>query len=371
MATEELPRGIRRRGRAYVADVWIKGRRVRRAFPTLAEAVRERDKLAETRNEPDPDFEALLDGRETPKRPRSGGPLIADLLDAYVDRTRKVSQEKWRTVKATTASASLVRRILGDLPARELHPKDVERFIGARRKQGVKTGTINRDLRILKASLRYAVFEEKTLAEIPCRIRSIPITRKIPKVITARKFPRLLQAASERIRPILATAALAGLRNAELRFLQWEDVDLDAGRIFVRGKPEHGFTPKTYTERSVPIGDDLRDELERWRRKSERTAPRDWVFVRNPKTGSRWPESALCKEIRKVWEAADLGDAERPGLHHLRRYFATRLFEAAVPPATICELGGWSSVDALFKSYAGTNDAAAVEAVSRLRIEAA
>lgn len=63
--------------------------------------------------------------------------------------------------------------------------------------------------------------------------------------------------------PIHLTLAKTGLRPGELRHLLIEDVDLDAGWLHIRNKPELGWRIKTGRERSVPVIDELSLVLKR------------------------------------------------------------------------------------------------------------
>ncbi len=96
---------------------------------------------------------------------------------------------------------------------------------------------------------------------------------------------------------------------------------------------------------------------------------RDFVFQRNATTGSRWPASALCAAVRKVFQGADLYEpSAKPGLHMLRRSFASHALAAGADVETVRVLGGWASLAVVQRYVASSTDLkrAAVERLSEL-----
>ncbi len=62
--------------------------------------------------------------------------------------------------------------------------------------------------------------------------------------------------------PIFLTLMLTGLRPGELTHLLLpDDLDLNAGILYVRNKPHLGWEVKTRNEREIPLIDELRDVL--------------------------------------------------------------------------------------------------------------
>jgi len=72
-----------------------------------------------------------------------------------------------------------------------------------------------------------------------------------------------LRAADDWAFPIQFTLAKTGLRPAELTHLLIDDLDLDAGWLQVRNKPELGWRIKTRRERAVPLIDEVVQVLRR------------------------------------------------------------------------------------------------------------
>jgi integrase/recombinase XerD len=54
---------------------------------------------------------------------------------------------------------------------------------------------------------------------------------------------------------------MTGLREHEVMFCTWSEINLNGGEVTVRYKPEFGFSPKAYKSREIPIPDRLVQSL--------------------------------------------------------------------------------------------------------------
>src|SRR5438552_19165922 len=57
---------------------------------------------------------------------------------------------------------------------------------------------------------------------------------------------------------------MTGFRKKEVTYCCWADINLKQGVVRVTAKPEHGFRPKDWEEREVPIPDRLVKSLKEW-----------------------------------------------------------------------------------------------------------
>jgi integrase len=89
---------------------------------------------------------------------------------------------------------------------------------------------------------------------------------------------------------------MTGFRKKEVTYCTWPDVDLKNGVVRVTAKPEHGFRPKDWEEREVPIPDKLIRSLKKWA-KSRNGA--DFVFPTRNGTPRKHRTQLLelCKAI--------------------------------------------------------------------------
>lgn len=140
-----------------------------------------------------------------------------------------------------------------------------------------------------------------------------------------------------------ALLALSSLRQSEIMALQWQDVDLAAGVIHVRGAAvpdEHNQlvrkkeTKNAASRRTVPIIPPLRPVLESAARGSGPviTISTSWMYKRI---------NALCR---------DCGLPE-VGVHGLRHSFASLAYELRLPEKATMRIGGWSDDRTMKKIY--------------------
>jgi integrase/recombinase XerD len=110
---------------------------------------------------------------------------------------------------------------------------------------------------------------------------------KIPRLVSAKDWPRFTEQEvdiyeveeltrlfahcnqAERVlfRFFLGSAG----REQEVAFTAWQNLDLKNGLWHMRAKPELGFKPKDYEERTVPLPDWLVEDLKTWRKRHGRS----------------------------------------------------------------------------------------------------
>ena len=96
--------------------------------------------------------------------------------------------------------------------------------------------------------------------------RKLEVGRDIP---TPDEIRRIVHAAPQRWRPLLAVAAFTGLRASELRGLPWRDVNLKRGEIRVRQRADCylsiGMPKSRAGERTIPLGPYVTNLLRAWK----------------------------------------------------------------------------------------------------------
>jgi integrase len=121
--------------------------------------------------------------------------------------------------------------------------------------------------------------------------------------------------------PIHFTLAKTGMRSGELAHLLIEDLDLDAGWLQIRNRPELGWRVKTRRERQIPLIDELVLVLRRLIGE-RRAGP---VFVRVTVSADRaplWnrPAAALSQAVElRLKTAGDGFDGTRGAMARLQR----------------------------------------------------
>jgi integrase len=169
----------------------------------------------------------------------------------------------------------------------------------------------------------------------PCVGVDLPaVERHAPEIPTAEQAADMIAGKPETDRALWAAALYAGLRRAELRGLEWADVDLEAGVIHVRRSIDAlgaVIRPKSKAgERTVPIPRLLRGYLLEQKLRN-RTAR--YVFGRGdrpmpiPRTGSGF------------------------GLHACRHAYASYMIAAGVNAKTLSTYMGHASITVTVDRY--------------------
>lgn len=141
---------------------------------------------------------------------------------------------------------------------------------------------------------------------------------------------------------VLATLFYTGMRRNELRYLTWEDLDLERGCIYIRPKRINEkliFEPKDKEIRTIPIHPELLPILEELPKKNDR-----WVFVNS--LNKILGQDKIRQEFRKICKAAGL-PVEK--LHKTRHSWALLMTECGVLLDVIQELGGWADAETMNK----------------------
>lgn len=151
-----------------------------------------------------------------------------DLLLADYRRRGKDSRDaKWRI-------EGKIRPLIGHQRATRFGHQQAWGYVDARRGDGVKDATINRELSLIRRSLRMAASDEYgMLAKAP----KIPMLDEGDNVrtgfLTPAEYGRMRDALPDYLRPLLCVAYYTGLRRGTLLSLRLDQVDLAAGLIWV------------------------------------------------------------------------------------------------------------------------------------------
>jgi integrase/recombinase XerD len=121
---------------------------------------------------------------------------------------------------------------------------------------------------------------------------------------------------------------MTGMREQEVMYTYWSDVNLAACTVRVTHKPDRGWTPKAYKEREIPIPSKLVKSLKAWKAKCDKTC--NLVF---PTAGCK-PKFDFLDCLKAVAERAQL-NPDNFWLHKFRATFATWHLWAGVDLRTV------------------------------------
>jgi integrase len=173
---------------------------------------------------------------------------------------------------------------------------------------------------------------------------------------------------SEMIKPAIALALNATLRDSEVRTLTWERINFLKGILTVgRSKTAAG------TGRTIPINSELRTILEDYRawyeEKIEPAAPESYVFPYGK--NRQWTPSRPINSFKTAWENVREKAKVEARFHDLRHTAITNLCESGASEETIMAIAGHVS-RRMLSHYAHIRTEAkrkAVEAIGRRMIE--
>lgn len=250
-----------------------------------------------------------------------------------------------RSARFATGALKHIVRLLGRVLIAEVDEKTVKRYQTERLKEGAAAKTINGEVLFLLRLLGEAgdVIRLRMRRERSLHLRTAPSPAK---AFSADEREALLAAARKSRSPHIYTALMlalhAGLRDGEIRNLQWRNVDLERGLIVVgESKTAAG------TGRTIPMNRDLRAAiLEHARRYLERfgeTRPEWFLFA----YGKPWPSDPArpATTFKSGWQSVKRTAGVKGRWHDCRHTFISVLSEnPAVSPETVRQLAGHASL---------------------------
>ena len=152
------------------------------------------------------------------------------------------------------------------------------------------------------------------------------------EIFTAAELDRILKAARPELVPFIAIGAFAGLRHAEIKRLDWQEIDLERGFIEVKGAKA-----KTRQRRLVPISENLKA----------------WLAPHHQESGLVIPFVHSSKQLMWLVDDANKSTTETPlrwkrnGLRH--SFISYRVAEVQSADKVALEVG--NSPQMIFKHY--------------------
>ncbi|GAB1389897.1 MAG: hypothetical protein AMXMBFR78_11670 [Rubrivivax sp.] len=292
--------------------------------------------------------------------PRSWDEAVLSWLDEH-RHLRSIEEAKrnlrWlsdRLVGKPLASitADVVRRLSSE---RQAEPSNAAEIAAALREgkatprpRALSPATVNRYLSDLSRILRHAQTRGWLAAPPPVPKLHEPQGRTT--WITHEQARALLAELPEHLRAMARFALATGLRESNVRLLEWSQVDLSRAAAWV-----HADQAKAGRAIAVPLNADALDALQ-----GQQGMHRRWVFP-----APRWAKKRRPQDKpRQVWDAPT-GKASsaawrkaciRAGVpdlrwHDLRHTWASWHRMAGTPDSALQELGGWAS-PAMLQRYA-------------------
>jgi integrase/recombinase XerD len=221
-------------------------------------------------------------------------------------------------------------------------PRSLLAYVTDLQRRGARGSTQARKSAAVRSFYGFALREGIATRDVPALVDAPRPGTYLPDVLAPDDVERILDAPPAedpigiRDRAILELLYGCGLRVSELVGLDTDRVDLAGQQVRVIGKGNK--------ERRVPMGDEARDRLHRYRvgPRTEWTAgkPTPAVFV--GRRGKRLSREAVWQLVKRWTEAA--GVVERVTPHTFRHSFATHLLEGGADLRVVQALLGHASI---------------------------
>jgi integrase len=233
--------------------------------------------------------ELIATGNDIPKPQESSATPMADAIQTFLAHVRVHSPHKPKTHQRYQKVLEHFDRLLRKKKFIEAITRaDIDDYKTARSQEQsqqhkgriITPRTINFEVSVLRTFFYFLANERGIRVENPCA-RFKPLkdqkakARRKPPTYTQQELDKIFAKCDEGEKTIFATLLLTGLRDQELCFLAWRDVDVKNPKnaaIKVSGEGKEGFSPKDYEERPIPIPEELAQRLAKLPRTSE------WVF---------------------------------------------------------------------------------------------
>jgi integrase len=241
-----------KRGKVWYAKIKINGQRVRKALARdyrIAE-----DKLAD-----------LVKQRESVQYDHAPRDLSWQAFRTEYIHERKVEKAE----NTWTSDERAFRELESTYPLnriRQMTPGLLDRvrakWIATRtyKNRQPKKYVINRDLRSIKTAMRWAERQKYLPKQDWTTVQYIKTPKGRVHFFTQYELQRLKKVCRGVWLTILYLGARAGLRPAEMFWLEWTDIEFENNRIHIG--PKETWVPKDYETRFIPMTVDLRAYLE-------------------------------------------------------------------------------------------------------------
>ena len=277
---------------------------------------------------------------------------VDELLDDYVTHQENVGARSLRTLKLHLVP---VRAAFGSWRVVELTTAAMESYQRDRREDGRAAATINRELELLRAALRYA--SKQTPPKLPAQlvptVPMLPVENTRTGFFTVAEVRALLERIEDAdVREFIEWAFRTGMRRGEIGKLTWEMLDR-SGSPWVLRIP--GTITKNAKGRSFGFDGQARAIIDL--RVEARRLDCPLIFHRAGRP---------MGPFRDLWKSALKAAGLPPGrlFHDLRRSAVRNLIRSGVDQTTAMKVSGHVT-DSMFRRYNIVEEAETAAALKR------
>ncbi len=224
----------------------------------------------------------------------------------------------------------------GNLRVAQITSGHVEQYKSKLVRDGISRKTINNRLSILNTCLATAS-EWLRLDTPPPKIKRLKCPPPCTEYLAAEEAALLLKGSTGTTHELILTALRTGMRQGELKGLQWESIDWPSGNLVVRhSRCDYRKvldTPKSNRERHIPLDREVYETLAKRRR------PTGYVFT--DEEGRPFNAYGMSQRLTEACVTAGI---RRITWHVLRHTFASELAIKGVPLHAVQTLLGHTTI---------------------------
>ena len=198
-----------------------------------------------------------------------------------------------------------------------------------------KSNTVNMELKTLRTLMNYAIKWEYLKVNPTRGVNKLKVhDARMPRFLSKEEIKLLLENCGEELYPILFLLLNTGMRLGELKFLTWNDVEIDEKRIKIQAK--ENWRPKS-GERVIPMSDSVHKLFVVLKEKHEGQS--DFVFSGK----DNGPLTIKLRErLKTITKRCGFPDVTK--IHTLRHTFASHMIMQGVDLPTLQKLLGHADV---------------------------
>ena len=272
---------------------------------------------------------------------QSADPALTEAIDAFLLELRVERGLSPLTIEAYRRDLAQFAEHAGGERWRD-DPGPLNAFVAHLQQHGAKGTTQARKSAAVRSFYGFALREGLATRDIPALVDAPRPGSYLPDVLAPEDVERILDAPPAddpvgiRDRAIIELLYGCGLRVSELVGLDTDRVDLAAQQVRVIGKGNK--------ERRVPMGDEARERLHRYRigPRQAWTAGRPTPAVFVGRRGRRMTRESVWRLVKRWTEVS--GVSERVTPHTFRHSFATHLLEGGADLRVVQALLGHASI---------------------------
>ncbi len=198
-----------------------------------------------------------------------------------------------------------------------------------------KSNTVNMELKTLRTLMNYAIKWEYLKVNPTRGVNKLKVNdARMPRFLTKDEIKLLLDNCGEELYPIFFLLLNTGMRLGELKYLTWNDIEIEQRRIKIQAKEY--WSPKT-GERVIPMSESVQKLFVELRGK--RVGKNDFIF--EGKNGG--PLTLKLRErLKTISKRCGYPDVTK--IHTLRHTFASHMIMQGIDLPTVQKLLGHSDV---------------------------